>query len=369
MSGSFLIADGHLDLGFSALQVNRDLTQRVITVRAQEMEQITQVYGTCQVTLPALREAGVGLVCATVMSRVDPADRWTGTGMYCQAQCHGIGMGHLSYYEELERSGEVVIVRTRGDLESITAAWRRRLAGPHDASRTRCDLPVGLVVSMESADPILSPEDVGRWHERGLRMVGIAHYGRNTYAHGTSTEGGLLPPAGPLLEALAHWGIIVDLTHLADQAFWEVLQQYEGPVACSHHNCRALVPGQRQLTDEMIRAVSDRGGVIGTALDAWMLDRRWRKQEPPWNQQTTATLETVVDHIEHVSQVTGSVEHCALGSDLDGGFGAEQSPRDLETIAGLSRLPALLARRGFSADEISAITSGNWIRLLGRALR
>jgi membrane dipeptidase len=169
------------------------------------------------------------------------------------------------------------------------------------------------------------------------------------------------------LRALNAARIIVDLTHTTDQAFYEILDAYDGPVAASHHNCRALVPGQRQLTDDMIRAIIARGGVIGAACDAWMLDPGWQREIPCFQQTTRATLETVADHVDHVCQIAGSARHAGIGSDLDGGYGYEQSPRDLNTIADLQKLRGIFARRGYPAGDIRNVLSGNWIRLLKEA--
>ena len=239
-------------------------------------------------------------------------------------------------------------------LDQIVAAWQQPSA----------DTPLGLILAMESADPILGPDQVPEWYELGLRMVSISHYGTSTYSYGTGTQGGLLPPAKPLLDAFAQVGIIVDMTHLTDEAHWELLDIYDGPICASHHNCRALTPGQRQLTDEMIRSIAARGGVIGTALDAWMLDPNWQKKVPPYAQQTQATMETVADHIDYIAQLLGTARHCGIGTDLDGGFGAEQAPRDLNTIADLQKLHPIFTRRGYSDEDILGIFSANWIGFL-----
>lgn len=349
-----LILDSHLDLAFSALQINRDLTQPAATVRTHDPVAIMESFGSCTVTFPELRRGKIGIVCGTVMSRLDPDDRWTRTGMYNQAQCHAVGRGHLAYYQALEYQGLLRFIRTVEDLDATIEAWRQPTA----------DTPFGLVLAMESADPILGPDQVPEWHKLGLRMVSISHYGTSTYSHGTGTEGGLLPPAKPLLDALKEAGIIIDMTHLTDQAHWEVLELYDGPVCASHHNCRALTPGQRQLTDEMIRSIAERGGVIGAAFDAWMLDPDWQRKVPPYEQLTKATLKTAADHIDHISQLLGTSRHCGIGTDLDGGFGTEQAPRDLNTIADLQKLHSIFQERGYSEEDIAGIFSGNWIRLL-----
>ena len=137
-------------------------------------------------------------------------------------------------------------------------------------------------------------------------------------------------------------------------------------MCASHHNCRALTPGQRQLSDEMIHSIAERGGVIGTALDAWMLDSDWQRKVPAYAQQTRATLETVADHIDHIVQLLGTSHHCGIGTDLDGGFGTEQAPRDLNTIADLQKLPSIFAKRGYSQEDINGIMSGHWVEFFKR---
>ena len=351
---ALLIVDSHLDLAFSAIQVNRDLTQPAAAVRVHDPEPVRRSFGSCTVTFPELRKGRVGIVFGTVMSRLDPNDRWTRTGMYCQAQCHGVGRGHLAYYQALEREGVIRFIRNTAELEEVAAAWE------HPAP----DTPIGLVLTMESADPILGPDQVSEWYGLGLRMVSLSHYGTSAYSHGTGTEGGVLPTARPLLNALREAGIVVDLTHTTDQAFYEILDLYDGPVAASHHNCRALVPGQRQLTDDMVNAIVQRGGVIGAAFDAWMLDPGWKREVPCYEQTTKATLETVADHIDHVCQLAGSARHAGIGTDLDGGFGQEQSPGDLNTIADLQNLRDIFDRRGYSEEDTRDIFSRNWIRFL-----
>ena len=349
-----LIVDSHLDLAFSAIQIGRDLTQSAASVRAHDPEPIMRSFGSCTVTFPELSKGHVGLVFGTVMSRIDPNDNWTKTGMYTQAQCYGIGRGHLAYYQAMAREGAVRFIHSATDLDETVAAWENPAA----------DTPIGLVLAMESADPILGPDQVPEWRRLGLRMVSISHYGTSSYCHGTGTDGGLLSRGKDLLNALRQAGIIVDLTHTTDQAFWEILDAYDGPVAASHHNCRALTPGQRQLTDDMIQAIAARNGVIGTACDAWMLDPNWGRERPAWAQLTSATIATLADHIDHTCQLTGNARHAGIGSDLDGGFGYEQAPRDLNTISDLQKLAGILEDRGYAEDDICNVMSGNWIRLL-----
>ncbi len=353
-----LIIDAHLDLAWNALQWGRDLSRPAYTIRTMEggMPGKGRALGT--VALPDLRRGRVALVFATVLAR--------STGVIVQhldfpspAQSHAAARGQLAYYRAVERQGLARIIADRAALDAHIADWERWEADPAGEPP-----PVGLVISMEGADPILAPGELAEWRELGLRIVGPAHYGPGRYAGGTGTEAPLTPLGRELLAELGRQGLILDVTHLSDPAFWEALELFDGPVLASHNNCRALVPHQRQFSDEQLRAVIARDGVIGAALDIWMLQPGWISGAP---NNPPVPLERVVDHIDHVCQLAGSSRHAAIGTDLDGGFGREQSPHDLDTIADLQRIPEMLARRGYAEADIAAIMHGNWIRLLRHA--
>jgi membrane dipeptidase len=261
----------------------------------------------------------------------------------------------LAYYRLLERQGHVRFIRTRTDLD---AHWNAYRANPQMT-------PLGMILSMEGADPIVDVEQVYQWWDAGLRAVGPAHYGRSNYAYGTGVDGPLSPAGVELLKRFEQVGMLLDVTHLSDTSFWQALEIYHGPVLASHHNCRALVPADRQLADEQIKALVERDAVIGVALDAWML-------YPGWVRGTTSAkvvgLTAVADHIDHVCQLAGNTRHSAIGSDLDGGFGHEQTPRDLNTIADLQKLADVLSDRGYTDADVNAIFHGNWARFFRRAL-
>lgn len=356
--GPRLIIDSHLDLAWNALHLRRDLTRPVAVVRQSDPPEITARYGTCTVTLPELRRGRVGIVFGTVMVRIDPTGSYEGSGMRVQTQCYAAARGHAAYYEALERAGEVRIVRTAADLERIRRLWRE--AG--DTS----SLPVGVVMAMESSDPIVDVDQVHHWHDVGVRCASLSHYGIGAWAHGTGTQGGLFAPARELLEAYRMAGIVLDVTHLTDEGLWQALEWYDGPVAASHHNCRTLVPGQRQLDDAMIRELIRRDAVIGTSFDLWMLDPAFERGK---KNPRRVGLEGVVDQIDHVCRLAGSTRHAAIGSDLDGGYGLEQSPADMDTVADVRHLDGILERRGYTAQDRDNIFHGNWLRLLGRVLR
>jgi membrane dipeptidase len=218
---------------------------------------------------------------------------------------------------------------------------------------------------MESADPILFPEQLAEWHDAGVRAIGPAHFGPGRYAGGTGTDAGLTDIGVQLVKEMDRLKVALDCTHLTDKGFWQALDLHGGIVWASHQNCRALVPHQRQFDDAQIKAIIERDGVLGAALDIWMLI-------PDYNHgrhtSKDATLNTVADHIDHVCQLAGNARHAGIGSDLDGGFGRESSPCDLDTIADLQKLIEILGKRGYSEDDLAAVMHGNWLRLWRRVL-
>lgn len=348
-----LVIDGHLDLAMNALLWNRDLWRPVSETRAHEagMPEKGRAAGT--VAFPELERGEVAISLATVIARVQqPGSEAPGYRTHEIAYAHA--RGQLAYYRQLEREGRLRILRDWSSVEDHWRAWQA--PGPRP--------PHGIVLCMEGADPIVTPRQIDDWFQDGLRVVGLAHYGPSAYAHGTGSPGPLTDRGRELLPLMERAGVILDATHLADASFFEALDLFHGPVLASHANCRALVPGDRQLTDEMLRLLIERDGVIGAAMDAWML-------EPGWVRGVTTnervTLETVVDHIDRVCQLAGDARHAAIGADLDGGYGTEQCPNDLDTIADLQRIPELLRGRGYGEDDIAAIAHGNWLRLLQRA--
>ncbi|NVK50738.1 MAG: membrane dipeptidase, partial [Cyclobacteriaceae bacterium] len=223
--------------------------------------------------------------------------------------------------------------------------------------------PIGFILSLEGADSIISLDYLEKAYESGLRALGPAHYGPGRYAYGTDASAPLNQQGKELLRKMDELGIILDATHLCDLAFWDALEIFQGPVWASHNNCRALVDHNRQFSDDMIKALVDRGAVIGGAFDAWMLSPDWiRGKSTP--KERNVTISTVLDHLDHICQLAGNANHIGIGSDLDGAFGKEQCPWDLETIADLQKIPDLLQKRGYSENDIQKVMSENWLNFL-----
>lgn len=353
-----LIVDAHLDLSWNALQWNRDLRHSVYTIRANESHLTGAGRGKNTVALPEMRNGSVALCFATLLARSTGQTK-PDIDYSSPMQAYGIAQGQLAYYRGLAESGEIRIIEDLSSLNAHMAEWKK-----WEAKLESTQPPLGLMVSMESADPILKPEHLPSWKEAGVRLIGPAHYGPGRYAGGTSTELGLTPEGILLVREMQKAGVILDLTHLTDRGFWETLEHYNGPILASHNNCRALVPHQRQYDDEQIRAIIARDGVIGAALDNWMLRPGWVRGS---NDNLPATLNDVADHIDHVCQLAGNSKHVGIGSDLDGGFGLEQSPSDLDTIADLQCFEEILSKRGYNTEDIAGIMHNNWLELLRRA--
>jgi membrane dipeptidase len=350
-----LIVDAHLDLAWNALQWNRDLRHSVYTLRVQESHLSGHGRGQNTVALPEMRKGRIALSFATLLAR-STGHPQADIDYSSPMQAYGIAQGQLAYYHALAEAKEVRIVDGVSHLNSHLVEWEN---WESDTGLTQP--PLGVVISMESADPIQKPEQLAAWKEAGVRIIGPAHYGPGRYAGGTSTQLGLTSLGVALLKEMDRLEIILDMTHLSDQAFWEALDHFKGPILASHNNCRSLVPHQRQFDDEQIRAIIARDGVIGAALDNWMICPGWVRGAPD---NLPATLDDVVDHIDHICQIAGDSSHVGIGSDLDGGFGREQSPSDLDTITDLGQFEEILSKRGYAANDISAILHDNWLELL-----
>lgn len=345
--------DGHLDLAWNAIDWKRDLSRSVAEIRAGERGRTEPGVGTNTVSLPALSQGRVAVCVATVLARLHrPGNPMFG---YATPEAvHAVGQGQRHWYESAQRAGLLRLLKSKQDLIAHVETWQ---SAPEST-------PIGIILSMEGADPITTPAELDDWHAGGLRALGLTHYGQNRYGGGTATTTPLAPEAKPLLERMAALGMPLDLTHLSDEAFWQTIDLFPGRVLASHQNARALVPEQRQFDDAQLRVVIERDGVIGAAFDAWMLEPGYRRGAT----KPTCTLETVADHIDHVCQLAGNSRHAAIGTDLDGGFGTEQTPTDIDTIADVIRIGEILERRGYSADDRAAILHGNWLRFFSETL-
>jgi membrane dipeptidase len=345
------VVDAHEDIAYNALHHERDVRRSVKRTRELEAASLPCCVGpvlsvpeTAMVGLPEHKLGGVGAVFSTIFTLPGELEA-----------VHEDGLAQVRYYQELAREDTGVrIITTRGELAVLREDW--------DAAETESARPVGFVLLMEGADPIREPAELEEWYALGLRIVGPA-WQRTRYCGGTRAPGPLTELGHDLLRVMDRLGVTLDVSHFAEESFWDALGQFEGRVIASHSNCREYTPTDRHLSDDMIRALAERDAVIGTVLSNAFLVGGWRAEtsEP-------VHLDAVVRHIDRICQLTGSARHCGLGSDFDGGFGVETTPEEFDSVADLARVSEALGARGYAAADIEGIVGGNWLRLLREAL-
>jgi membrane dipeptidase len=351
------IFDCHLDLAMNAIEWNRDLKLTVSDIRKREVGMTDKLdRGKGTVAFPELRKGNIGLVVATQIARyVQPGSVLPGWNS--PEIAWGITQAQLAWYRVMEEQGELVQVTDGEQLHAHLQNW-------HSSKEQR--KPIGYILSLEGADSIINLSYLERAYGYGLRACGPAHYGPGRYAPGTGMNGPLTRQGRELVLEMDRLNMILDVTHLTDEGFDEALSLFKGPVWASHHNCRSIVNHQRQLTDQQIRQLIDRGAVIGGVLDTWMLVNDWvRGKDDP--RKRNADLAKVVEHFDNICQIAGNCLHIGIGSDLDGAYGKEQSPYDLEDISELQKLKTILASRGYSPEDIQNIFHGNYLRFLMQA--
>ncbi|MBD1260434.1 membrane dipeptidase [Maribacter polysiphoniae] len=349
------VFDAHLDLAMNAMEWNRELTWPVTAIRTSEIGMTDKPdRNKNTVSLQAMRRGNIGLCVATQIARftkkTNPLPGWKSPQQaWAQTQ------GQLAWYKSMEDIGEMVQICNLEQLKAHIQLWET----PKEKK------PIGYILSLEGADSIISTDYLEKSYEQGLRAIGPAHYGPGTYAQGTNGEGGIGIKGKTLLKEIERLNLILDVTHLNDQSFWETLKIYNGPVWASHNNCRALVDHNRQLSDIQIKELIKRQAVIGMALDAWMLAPNWiRGISTP--KGLGVTLHNMIDNMDHICQLAGNTNHVGIGTDLDGGFGTEQCPSDLNTISDIQKVPNMLQKRGYSPNDIENIMHKNFLGFLER---
>ncbi len=329
-----IIVDAHLDLSYNALN------RQDILLPARDRKPTGPQIPT--VGLPDLAAGNVGVVCATVFTAPSIDG---GEGYRNADEAYAQGQAHLAYYQNQERAGRFRFIK-----------WRDEMVGVADATQSQ-----NAILLMEGADPLRTPADIQPWFDAGLRIVGLA-WKQTRYAGGTGDPGPLTADGVAMARALDQRGIIHDTSHLAEESFWQLLDLTRGPVMASHSNCRSIVPTDRQLSDEMIRAIFARGGVIGINFyDKFLLP-------PQQYGKRRANLGDVVTHMKHMCDLAGNARHVAIGTDMDGGLGRNEIPIEIETSADLPRLAATLSDAGFGDADVAGIMGGNWVEFFGRSL-
>jgi membrane dipeptidase len=346
--------DVHLDLSMNAMEWNRDLRMPIQEIRDREKAMNDKPdRGKNTVTFEELRRGNFGLVVATQIARYVERGSWL-PGWNSPEQAWAQTQAQYAWYQAMEEDGHLKQITDLKALEQHIISW------DNDKSR------IGYILSLEGADSIVTLKNLEKAYQYGLRALGPAHYGPGRYAFGTDSEGGMNAKGKALLKEMERFNIILDATHLSDQSFRDAMDTFNGPVWASHHNCRTLVNHNRQFSDDQLKELISRGAVIGAPMDAWMIVPNWvRGKSTP--QGMGVNFERVVDHMDHICQLAGNANHIGIGSDLDGAFGKEQSPYDIDTIADLQKIRPILQKRGYSRSDIENVFSGNWLRFLRNA--
>ncbi len=361
-----IIIDAHEDIAWNTLCFGRDYLKGAHEVRrAEANEPVEAVTGVAMLGLRDWLKGGVAVIGATLFT--PPERRRTSLleQHYNDAnEAHALALAQTEIYERMaERSGQIKLVRTFTDLEAVLSTWEDFDPTPPEDPR-QDERQIGLVYLIEGGDSIREPSEVEWWYERGVRLIGPAWSGTQ-YCGGTDEPGPLTAAGVQLLRNMRPFNLVLDLSHMDDWAFLQALDQYDGPLIASHSNPRALSNNiNRHLSDEMIKALIQHDGVIGTLIFNKFLLKNWENGDP----KEAATIDTVVRAIDYVCQMAGDARHAAIGTDFDGGFGMRSTPAGIDTVADLQQIAPALEQRGYSAADVELIMNGNWLRVLRKTL-
>jgi membrane dipeptidase len=353
-----IIVDAHEDLAFNVLADGRDyLTSAHVTRAAEAGGPVPTTNGLCMLGLPEWLAANIAVIFATVTT-IPRTHARGGEPTYPNPEAsYQQALPQLAIYRHWAATHpQIVLIERRGDLDAALATW----AIPPEAAERR---QVGLVLLMENADSIRTPAEVGFWYEHGVRLIGPA-WETNRYTACSYDSGPLTPLGRALLDRMQRLGMILDLSHMADEACREALARYDGPVVVTHANPRSLVPLPRLIPDDVIAGIVVHDGVVGIMPLNWALDPTWRKGNP----KAGVGIDVVVNAVDVVCDLAGDALHVGIGTDFDGGQGAESAPAELDTVADLPRIADALSRRGYIDEAVEAIMGENWLRVLRRSL-
>ncbi len=346
-----IIVDAHEDIAWNKIALNRDLLESVSEKRKREGASPWHKEGNATVGLADLLAGNVRVIFATIyVAKATPNRTNVGRTYTTPQEAHDQGMEELAYYAGLAMDPRISIITSRLHLRQAIES-----DAPH----------IGLVILMEGADPILAPDNAQEWFDAGVRIVGPA-WSQTRYSGGTRAPGPLTDLGRSLMPQLERAGFILDTSHMAEQSFFDALELFHGTVIASHSNCRAFVSTDtdRQLSDEMIRAIIARDGVIGAVLYNRFVKAGWEKSA----RKDAVTLADVVTHVKHICDIAGNTRHVGIGSDFDGGFGVESIPAELDSVADLHKVGDALSSAGFRDEDVKNFLGGNWIRVLEKGL-
>ncbi|MBN1286694.1 MAG: membrane dipeptidase [Anaerolineae bacterium] len=357
----FVAVDAHEDLAWIMLEYGRDYTRSAQATRDHERASKSDIpwhVGSATLGLPDWIEGRVAVVGATLFVMKAAYAEEGSEIIYTDAdEAYRWGMAELDCYEAFAQANpQVRLIDTAADLDAVLATWADD-AAPEDRQ-------VGLLRCMEGADLIREPAECGAWFERGVRSVGLA-WKMTRYAGGTGEPGPLTELGRALLDEMAALGMMLDISHIAEEAFYQALDHFGGVVFASHANPRAFCDWDRCLSDAMVKRLVERGGVIGVVLYNGYLKPGWTPNQDSRNEVSVADAADVIDYI---CQLAGDCSHVGIGSDFDGGLGWEHIPHEMNSIADVMLIADALRARGYSEADVKAVMGGNFLRLYREGL-
>jgi membrane dipeptidase len=293
--------------------------------------------------VPAWRAGGVDVVVTTLYTEPEhKPDR----ALRRAVTLLGAGLN------DIDETYEINLCRTRAEIDATVG--RNQLA---------------FVLAIEGGEPLQDGvESLRVFYQLGVRVLGLTWNQRNLLAEGVGEEraaGGLTELGREMVREANRLGVLLDVSHLSVKSFWDMLETSEAPIIASHSNAKALCGHRRNLDDAQITALAEKGGIIGVNGVASFLD----------NNERQASLERVLDHIDHIAQLVG-IERVALGPDFvdylregPGSFASGDDivyPTGFENIAAMPNVTAGLLRRGYSEDETRGVLGGNFLDVLTR---
>jgi membrane dipeptidase len=358
-----IIIDAHEDLAWNMLTFGRDYTRSTTDTRQSERGSDTPIYnGDTLLGWPDYRRGNVAVVFSTLFAA--PArhslGEWDSQCYRDTAEAHQHYSAQLDAYHRLCENypDKFRLIQTRSDLETHLASWQN--------SPENTKAPVGLVILMENAEGVRSFDELEMWWARGVRIIGPAWAGTR-FCGGTREPGPLTPEGFQLLDGMASYGFVLDLSHMDEAAVLQALDHYPGTMIASHANASSLLKNlesNRFLSDRVIQGLLERQGVIGVVPFNRFLVPGWTANDG----RQAVTLNYVAAQIDHICQIAGDALHVGIGSDFDGGFGLQSVPEEIDTVADLQKLVPLLAQKGYTETDTHAILGQNWLRILQNTL-
>lgn len=346
-----LIVDAQQNIAFNAQQMERDFGIWAWHQRARDQE---RDFPPATASLPDNLLGRIAVIFGSlqVIAESSPSiPAWQQYTWRSHSDAQALAHWQLDHYHRLaDEHDRVQLILSLADLEATLASWQK--------DKSLDQHKMGIVIAMKGAAAISEARQLEDWLERGARIVAPA-WQPNQYVAGE-----LNLPGYELLDVMAGFRVLLDIAGMSERGSAQALERYEGPVIASHANPRYFHASERCLSDEIILRLAERDGVMGVMVYNRYLRKDWHPSDP----RRRVTVEHWVDAVDYVCQLTGSVAHVGLGSNIDGGYGYSGLPAEIDTSSDLWLLSKALPERGFSETEVAAILGGNMLRKLRESL-